>query len=103
MGHVAAGSDHTICTTTDGSVFTWGDGTHGRLGLGDDRSNKLVPTQVRGKLQNKAVLQVAAGDHHSTCVTGDGLVYSWGGNTDGQLGIVNLTGADVPLLSSTPM
>ena len=91
--HVAAGSNHTICTTTDGAVFTWGDGESWKLGLGDDWSNKLAPALVRGELQNKAVIQVAAGDHHSICVAEDGSVYSWGniyslGDPDvqGQLG-----------------
>merc|ERR1712086_198584 len=39
--HFAAGGCHTICTTADGSVFTWGDGGCGQLGLGGDRSVKL--------------------------------------------------------------
>ena len=53
MAHVAGGHNHTICTTADGSVFTWGDGKLGKLGLGDDGSEKIEPTQVGGKLQNK--------------------------------------------------
>ena len=54
---------HTICTTTDGSVFTWGAGAGGRLGTNwsGNQINKLVPTLVRGELLNKAVVQVAAG------------------------------------------
>ena len=52
--HVAAGSCHTICTTADGSVFTWGAGHGGKLGLGDDQSNKLVSSQVKGELENKS-------------------------------------------------
>ena len=101
--YAATGDSHTLCTTADGSVFTWGEGGYGLLGLGDE-SDRLVPSLVRGELQNRAVLQVAAGDHHSTCVTGDGSVYSWGANDEAQLGVVNLTGAaNVPLLSSTPM
>ena len=79
----AAGNNHTICTTADGSVFTWGDGSDVKLGLGDDQFNKLVPTLVKGKLQNKAVVQVAAGDCHSTCVTRDGSVYMWGNKDQG--------------------
>ena len=54
VAHAAASRFHTICTTSDGSVFTWGSGRGGKLGLGDDLSNKLVPTLVRGELQNKA-------------------------------------------------
>merc|ERR1712166_1219263 len=34
VAHVAAGGSHTICTTADGSVFTWGNGAFGQLGLG---------------------------------------------------------------------
>ena len=92
--HIAAGTKHTICTTADGSVFTWGDGYGGKLGLGDDWSNKLVPTQVRGELQNKAVVQVAAGDRHSICVAEDCLVYIWGSNEHGQLGVGDGTDDD---------
>ena len=55
--HVAAGQCHTICTTADGSVFTWGSGHYGKLGLGDDKSTRLLPTLVRGELQGKAVVK----------------------------------------------
>jgi alpha-tubulin suppressor-like RCC1 family protein len=77
-------------------VFTWGDGECGQLGLGDDRSNKLVPALVRGEVLNKAVVQVAVGNDHSMCVAEDGSVYSWGRNGEGQLGVVTarLTGVD---------
>ena len=96
---VAAATYHTICTTADGSVFTWGAGYGGKLGLGDDRSNKRVPTQVRGELQNKAVVQVAAGDGHSICVASDGSVYLWGRNDQGQLGVGDgPDGVDLPVL-----
>ena len=96
--HVAAGSYHTLCTAADGSVFTWGDGESGKLGLGDDRSERLVPTLVRGELQYKAVVQVAAGSEHSTCVAEDGSVYTWGSNLKKQLGVASVTdGADLPV------
>jgi len=63
--HVAAGEQHTICSTADGSVFTWGGGYRAQLGLGDHESVLLLPTLVRGELQGKQVVQVAAGDQHS--------------------------------------
>ena len=101
VAHVAASSNHTICTTTNGSVFTWGSGYGGKLGLGDDQFNKLVPTLVRDELQNKAVVQVAAGNDHSACVAGDGSVYSWGDNNYGQLGVAGLDGAALPVAVQT--
>ena len=84
--HVAAGEHHTICTTADGSVFTWGAGDQGKLGLGEEEDETLLPTLVRGELQGKQVVQVAAGDQHSACVTEDSSVYTWGYNGEGQLG-----------------
>ena len=66
--YVEAGS-HPLCTASNGSVDIWGRGDNGQ-GLGDDWSNKLV----RVGLQNEAVVQVAAGRGHSSCVTGDGSV-----------------------------
>jgi len=98
VAHVAAGSNHTICTTSDGSVFTWGCRYAGMLGLGDDQSDKLVPTLVRGELLNKAAVQVAAGTDHSVCVAEDGSVYSWGSNELGQLGVAGVDDAFLPML-----
>ena len=46
---VAAGDHHALCTTADGSVFTWGSGEDGQLGLGNEDLG-LVPTLVRGEL-----------------------------------------------------
>ena len=89
---VSAGRYHTICTTADGSVFTWGAGECGKLGLGGDQSDKLVPTLARGELQNKTVVQVAAGSNHSICVVKDGSMYSWGSN-DAKVGLPALVHA----------
>ena len=96
--HVAAGACHTICSTADGSVFTWGQGDDGQLGLGDEGDDMLVPTLVRGELINKAVVQVAPGTQHSACVTEDGSVYTWGDNEQGQLGQQDVDDANLPVL-----
>ena len=100
MAHVAAGTNHTICATADGSVLTWGLVELGKLGLGD-QFNKLVLTLVRGKLQNKAVVQVAAGDELSMCVAEDGSVYSWGSNDYRQLGVAGVDDAVLPVAVQT--
>ena len=51
----------------------------------------VVPTLVRGELQNKAVVQVAAGAFHSMCVAEDGSVCTWGCNDHGQQGVPSVT------------
>ena len=43
---VAAGVNHSIATTADDAVFTWGKGGHGCLGHGEDLSNQLLPKKI---------------------------------------------------------
>lgn len=43
---VAAGAAHTAALTRDGSVYSWGSGKHGQLGL-DDTIAKSIPTFVK--------------------------------------------------------
>lgn len=63
----------------------------GLLGVVDTQ-DRLVPTLVSGEQENKAIVQVAVGDMHSTCVTRasyrDGLVYTWG--TTSRINLVSL-------------
>ena len=96
--HVSVGQHHTTCTTIGGSVFTWGAGDNGKLGLGDNAGDRSLPTLARGELRNKRVLQLATGSEHSVCVTKDGSVYGWGCNGMSQLGVANRVCADLPIL-----
>jgi alpha-tubulin suppressor-like RCC1 family protein len=80
---VAAGFFHSMVLTSEGLVWTWGDGDNGRLGHGNtDHQN--VPKRVEG-LTN--VTDIAAGGDHSLAVEEGGVVYMWGSNEDGQLGL----------------
>ena len=83
---VAAGANYTMCMTEDGSVFVFGRNVEGQLGVGDTE-DRLVPTILRGELENKPVLQVAAGYEHTVFVTGNGLVFACGDNDEGQMGV----------------
>ena len=71
---------------TDGLVLVCGDGWYGQLGV-VDTENKGVPTLVRGELDGRKVLQVAAGGYHTMCVTDDGSVFSFGHNLKEHLGV----------------
>ena len=41
---LAAGPQHVLAVSSDGQVFSWGQGSYGRLGLGND-DNQWVPEQ----------------------------------------------------------
>ncbi|KAK3082491.1 hypothetical protein FSP39_012686 [Pinctada imbricata] len=47
VAHVACGENHTALVTDKGQLFTFGDGRHGKLALGQDSfSNQLFPVKV---------------------------------------------------------
>ena len=46
---VAAGADYTLARTADGKIFSWGEGTRGALGHGDDR-DQYVPKQIEAAI-----------------------------------------------------
>uniref|UniRef100_A0A674NA68 Alsin Rho guanine nucleotide exchange factor ALS2 n=1 Tax=Takifugu rubripes TaxID=31033 RepID=A0A674NA68_TAKRU len=68
----------------DTEVWSWGRGSEGQLGHGDQLA-RLQPLCIK-TLSGEEVIQVAAGSHHSLAVTATCQVYSWGSNMCGQLG-----------------
>ncbi len=83
---VSAGELHSGAVTTDGDVYTWGEGFCGQLGLGDRRPH-LLPEQVTlGGLDDECVSNISCGCRHTLIVTDDGEVFSWGLGRFGVLG-----------------
>ncbi|KAN0036755.1 hypothetical protein ACTFIV_002064 [Dictyostelium citrinum] len=81
---VACGSQHSMIVSNYGELYTFGCGTTGRLGHGDEQP-KFKPTPV-ASLVGKSIVSVAAGVMHTSCVDSNGKIYSWGWNRYGQLG-----------------
>lgn len=81
---VAAGYWHFAVLLDDGTVMTWGFNAKGQLGTGDNEDH-LSPVKVDG-IPLK-VKQIALGNYHSLAVTEDGVMFAWGDNERGQLGI----------------
>ena len=74
----------TIAVLADGSLWTWGNGTHGQLGNGGTRSSA---TPIRIALPRGAKpVRVASGGYASYAIDQTGRLWAWGRNTDGQLG-----------------
>jgi alpha-tubulin suppressor-like RCC1 family protein/subtilisin family serine protease len=94
---VAAGLKHTIAVQSDGTVWAWGDNSHGQLGLGTLTSSS-VPQKV-SSLSN--VIGVACGDTFTMALKSDGTVWTWGGNANGQLGLGTTTQTLIPTKIAT--
>jgi len=85
---VCAGASHSLMVTDAGRLYAMGDNSHGQLGLGRrDRGSASEPVLVEGQLALRKVQLLAAGDDHSLACTGDGQLYAWGANANGQLGL----------------
>jgi alpha-tubulin suppressor-like RCC1 family protein len=84
---IFAGRDHSLAVKADGTVWAWGYNANGELGDGTT-TKRTVPVQVRrangDPLTN--VVQVSAGADHSLALRSNGTIWTWGLNTDGQLG-----------------
>jgi len=94
---VAAGFAHSVAVGADGRVWTWGWNIHGQLGHNDEE-NRLVPTQLAGEaLGGSAAVLVAAGGYHTVAVMMDGVLWAWGADCDGQLGLGGLADRLVPV------
>lgn len=92
------GAGHVLAVKADGTVRAWGSNGQGQLGNGTTSVGGCVcvttPVQVSGLT---GVVAVSGGIGHSLALKGDGTVWAWGDNSDGQLG--NGTTAN----SSTPV
>ncbi|KAL6804020.1 hypothetical protein J3E68DRAFT_392222 [Trichoderma sp. SZMC 28012] len=86
---VAMSKLHTAILTDDpiSNLYVCGVGRGGRLGLGDENTQfKFTP--LSGPFADKKVSQVALGQNHSMAVVGNGELWTWGLNSDSQLGYV---------------
>ncbi|CAI5741336.1 unnamed protein product [Hyaloperonospora brassicae] len=72
---VAAGYQHGLAVTKNGTVFTWGKGERGQLGCGT--GNTDAPQELIA-LKDKKIVQVGAGFSHSCALSEDGELYMWG-------------------------
>ncbi|CAM9646328.1 unnamed protein product [Phaeothamnion confervicola] len=83
---IAAGWGHSVAATERGSVFAWGCGGRGRLGLGS-HADAPYPQQVRALAAAPlAVVDVAAGYAHTLFLTASGAVFACGDDRYGQVG-----------------
>lgn len=93
---VALGENHTLVRMVDGTVLACGRNNHGQCGNGTN-TDTLFATPVIDDEGNPVtnVIQVAAGGNHSAILHADGVVRTFGRNTEGQLGINSTTDSNV--------
>ncbi len=82
---VICGAEYTIAVShSRQKTWSWGWGDFGRLGHGNP-TDLFLPKEI-SSLCNIKIKMVACGDSHTMVVTGQGEVFSFGRNQNGQLG-----------------
>ncbi|GAA1316034.1 hypothetical protein GCM10020360_00440 [Nonlabens tegetincola] len=94
---LSAGQLHSLAITPDGTGYSWGTNAGGRLGIGDANENvfnSFVPIKM---LMPAGVTfaEIHGSFVHSAALGTNGIVYTWGESTTGQLG-----SGETPLLSA---
>lgn len=84
---ISCGKSHIGAIKSDGSLWTWGFNNIGQLGLGQSGFNIKTPTQTFG--EGTDWVQISCGTNHTAAIKRDGSLWTWGGNSYGQLGINN--------------
>jgi alpha-tubulin suppressor-like RCC1 family protein len=84
----AGGYFTSFAISTAGSLWAWGNGANGSLGLGNTTSYSS-PKQI-GALTNWSIVSASQSSQQSTAaLKTDGTLWSWGINSYGQLGLGN--------------
>ncbi|MEV4094789.1 S8 family serine peptidase [Streptosporangium saharense] len=98
VSQVSSRGDHVLALLTGGTVKAWGDNSQGQLGDGTTTDRK-TPVAVSGLTD---VNGVSAGTLHSVATTASvsSTTYTWGDNSQGQLGDGTTTDRTSPVATS---
>ena len=84
---VAVGSYHSMILSEHGQVYAFGRNDFGALGLDlGDTEQHILPTLIED-IKDENIMEIACGSHHSAAITKEGLLYMWGSNEYGQIGL----------------
>ena len=106
---LSVGPTHTIALTSEGLVYTWGDGSLGALGNSSTTSStKAIEVEFPNYDEDDfydypEFTQVTAGKSFSFAINSEGELYAWGANDSGQLGDATFTGRSAPVRAQSPI
>ncbi len=84
VSDVSAGSSHSLAVAADGTVWAWGYNSKGQLALPAGTSVVYSPYQVAGLAD---MIRVHSGRSTSFAIDSAGVLWAWGENGRGQLGL----------------
>ncbi|XP_047573908.1 probable E3 ubiquitin-protein ligase HERC6 isoform X2 [Lutra lutra] len=88
LTQVAAGGAHSFALSLSGASFGWGSNSEGQLDLHKNNVPVVQSSKPHtvGALKNLGVVYISCGYEHTAVLTQTGKVFTFGGNSYGQLG-----------------
>lgn len=94
---VACGDYYTAAIKTDGTLWCWGDNaTYGQLG-DNSTTKKSSPVQTVAFGTNWKQVSCGTYSSYTAAIKTDGTLWTWGYNSDGQLGDRSVTSRSSPV------
>ncbi|RLN54896.1 hypothetical protein BBJ29_007719 [Phytophthora kernoviae] len=84
--NASCGGAHTAVLTAKSTVFTFGRGRNGRLGLGDNKWRD-TPHQIVAFPQGTRITHVVCGWNFTAALDREGSIFTWGKQSEGQCGL----------------
>ena len=82
---IAAGARHSLSLDTNNTIYSWGCGACGCLGL-NSTNDSFEPKEIIFNATIAKVRQLEASENYSACLCEDGNLYTWGNPQFGRLG-----------------
>lgn len=98
---ISSSGTHSLALKSDGTVWAWGSNANGQLGDGTT-TDRHYSTQVKANSNQPLgdVIAVSTGNNHSIALKSDGMVMTWGSNSQGQLGNGSFVWSSYPVSAS---
>jgi alpha-tubulin suppressor-like RCC1 family protein len=94
---ICCGNFHSIVLSECGRIYAWGDNSYGQIGNECDNECQLMPISIKS-FEKLKIISISCGQYHSMALLDKGCVYSWGNNSFGQLGFMNIIASNTPKL-----
>ncbi|MFX3646856.1 MAG: hypothetical protein ACE3K2_16415 [Paenibacillus sp.] len=86
---IESGDKHTLALRADGTVWSWGSNSSGQAGIKwNSYSNSPMKLEFKNTLGKSVKIQsISTRSNHSVALSVDNELFTWGDNSNGQLGV----------------